>query len=88
MPRTGNAPRMFPLLGFVLLVASTVYADGSVYTLSKYRQLVTSSTLHWLSISHYDPTKEFVIGGFEERRDINGSYYIFLSFIPPAYYLF
>lgn len=59
------------VLGCVLLLSVTT-ADNSVYILSKYdHQPLTSTTLKWLPISHYDPSesKEIVIGGIENIPD-------------------
>ena len=50
------------LFGVLLLLTS---ADNSVHILSKYQQLITSTTLNWLPRSHYDSSREIVIGGFE-----------------------
>ncbi|XP_015595023.1 protein unzipped [Cephus cinctus] len=49
----------------ICLLLLSVTADESVHIMSKYNQLVTSSTLNWLPIAHFDPAKEIVIGGFE-----------------------
>ncbi|EFN86325.1 protein unzipped isoform X2 [Harpegnathos saltator] len=57
------------LLGVLLL---SVTADNSVHILSKYgQQQVTSTTLKWLPVVHYNPSesKEIVIGGFEIAPD-------------------
>ncbi|XP_066596434.1 protein unzipped isoform X2 [Prorops nasuta] len=50
---------------FVLLAR----ADNSVHILSKYTQLVTSSTLNWLPQNHYDRSRDIVIGGFENTEN-------------------
>ncbi|XP_003704004.1 beta-pore-forming protein unzipped [Megachile rotundata] len=50
------------LIGVLLLFTN---ADNSVHILSKYHQLITSSTLNWLPRQNYDSSKEIVIGGFE-----------------------
>lgn len=46
-------------------------ADNSVHILSKYHQLLTSTTLKWLPVAHYNPDepKEIVVGGFEIATD-------------------
>ncbi|XP_032683995.1 protein unzipped isoform X2 [Odontomachus brunneus] len=57
------------LLGVLLLSAT---ADNSVHILSKYGlQPLTSTTLKWLPVGHYNPSesKEIVIGGFEMVPD-------------------
>ncbi|XP_070170373.1 beta-pore-forming protein unzipped [Polyergus mexicanus] len=59
------------LLGCVILLSMTT-ADNSVHVLSKYaHQLITSTTLKWLPVAHYNPneSKEIVIGGFENISD-------------------
>lgn len=59
------------LLGFiinavVIFPIKPTLADESVRLLWNYDQLVTSTTLNWLPISHYNPTKHnIVVGGFE-----------------------
>lgn len=55
----------------LLLAISTlllsVSADSSVHTMSKYHQLITSTTLNWLPHTHYTATsEEIVIGSFED----------------------
>lgn len=52
-------------LGLLCLSLLLTSADNSVHILSKYQQLVTSTTLNWLPRAHYDPRREIVIGGFE-----------------------
>ncbi|XP_020282724.1 protein unzipped isoform X2 [Pseudomyrmex gracilis] len=64
------------LLGCVLLLSGTT-ADISVYVTSKYiHQPLTSTTLKWLPVAHYDPngSKEIVIGGFENVPDGEDTY--------------
>ncbi|XP_011159117.1 protein unzipped [Solenopsis invicta] len=59
------------VLGCVLLLSATT-ADNSVHILSKYgHQPLTSTTLKWLPIAHYNPSesKEIVIGGVENLPD-------------------
>ncbi|XP_058799185.1 protein unzipped isoform X2 [Phymastichus coffea] len=57
---------MWLALSALLLAQHCVNADTSVHILSKnYNQLITSSTLNWISESHYSASKELVIGGFE-----------------------
>ncbi|XP_029052705.1 protein unzipped [Osmia bicornis bicornis] len=56
----------------VLLLSSN--ADNSVHILSKYQQLVTSTTLNWLPRAHYDSSREIVIGGFEIEEAEDDSY--------------
>ncbi|EZA62418.1 hypothetical protein DMN91_003422 [Ooceraea biroi] len=57
------------LLGCVLLLSATT-ADNSVHVLSKYaHQPLTSTTLRWLPVAHYDESREIVIGGFENVTD-------------------
>lgn len=63
------------LLGCVLLLSATA-ADNSVYVMSKYgHQPLTSTTLKWLPVAHYDlsESKEIVIGGFENVPDGEGA---------------
>jgi hypothetical protein len=61
------------LLGSVLLLSATT-ADNSVHILSKYtHQPLTSTTLKWLPMTHYDESKEIVIGGFENVTDGEGA---------------
>lgn len=50
------------LFGVLLLLTN---ADNSVHILSKYQQLITSTTLNWLPRAHYDSTRDIVVGGFE-----------------------
>lgn len=59
------------LLGVLLLSAT---ADNSVHILSKFQPL-TSTTLKWLPVAHYNPSesKEIVIGGFETVPDGEGA---------------
>nr|KAF7429956.1 hypothetical protein H0235_006354 [Vespula pensylvanica] len=54
------------LIGVLLLLT---YADNSVHISSKYGQLVTSSTLNWLPRTHYDSSKQIVVGGFQIPRE-------------------
>lgn len=61
------------LLGCVLLLSATT-ADNSVHILSKYaHQPLTSTTLKWLPVTHYDESKEIVIGGFENVTEGEGA---------------
>lgn len=63
------------VLGCVLLLSATT-ADNSVHILSKYgHQPLTSTTLKWLPIAHYNPSesKEIVIGGVENLPDNEGA---------------
>ncbi|XP_078044618.1 beta-pore-forming protein unzipped [Augochlora pura] len=57
--------RVYLVLGLFGLALLLTNADNSVHILSKYHQLVTSTTLNWLPRAHYDPSREIVIGGFE-----------------------
>lgn len=62
------------VLGCVLLLSATT-ADNSVHILSKYgHQPLTSTTLKWLPVAHYNPneSKEIVIGGVENLPDNEG----------------
>ncbi|KAK9301088.1 hypothetical protein QLX08_006427 [Tetragonisca angustula] len=59
------------LFGVLLLLTS---ADNSVHILSKYQQLITSTTLNWLPRSHYDSSREIVIGGFEIEESEDDSF--------------
>ncbi|XP_071639788.1 beta-pore-forming protein unzipped isoform X2 [Temnothorax longispinosus] len=59
------------VLGCVFLLSTTT-ADNSVHILSKYgHQPLTSTTLKWLPVAHYNPSesKEIVIGGVENLPD-------------------
>lgn len=59
------------LLGCVIFLSMTT-ADNSVHILSKYaHQPLTSTTLRWLPVAHYNPneSKQIVIGGFENVSD-------------------
>lgn len=59
------------LLGCVILLSTTT-ADNSVHIVSKYgHQPLTSTTLKWLPVAHYNPTesKEIVLGGIENISD-------------------
>ncbi|KYQ57336.1 Protein unzipped [Trachymyrmex zeteki] len=59
------------VLGCVLLLSTTT-ADNSVHILSKYgHQTLTSTTLKWLPVAHYNPSdsKEIIIGGIENVPD-------------------
>lgn len=63
------------VLGCVLLLSVTT-ADNSVHILSKYgHQPLTSTTLKWLPVAHYNPSesKEIVIGGVENVLDGEGA---------------
>lgn len=51
---------------------STIVADNSVHILGKFRQSVTSSTLNWLPIGHYDKSRVLVVGGFYEPNKNSG----------------
>ncbi|XP_043275472.1 protein unzipped [Venturia canescens] len=75
MARMAKILRSLSLIGvLVALEISSIHADNSVYILSKYRQRVTSSTLNWLAIAHYEASsKEIVIGGFEIQRELDGN---------------
>ncbi|KMQ98190.1 clip-associating protein [Lasius niger] len=71
MLRQRNCHFALGLLGCVLLLSTTT-ADNSVHILSKYgHQPLTSTTLKWLPVAHYNPneSKEIVIGGFENISD-------------------
>ncbi|KZC11917.1 PREDICTED: protein unzipped [Dufourea novaeangliae] len=59
------------LFGVLLLLTN---ADNSVHILSKYNQLVTSTTLKWLPRAHFDRPSEIVIGGFEIEETEDDSY--------------
>ncbi|XP_015118448.1 protein unzipped [Diachasma alloeum] len=65
-------------LAFVIVVAVMPESkcDSSVHIYSTYRLLVTSSTLNWLPISHYEPSKDsnLVIGGFQISQRTDDSY--------------
>lgn len=52
-------------IGLLCAIVLCTNADNSVNILSKYGQLVTSSTLNWIQHIHYANYKHFVIGGFE-----------------------
>ncbi|KYM99646.1 Protein unzipped [Cyphomyrmex costatus] len=59
------------VLSCVLLLSATT-ADNSVHILSKYgHQTLTSTTLKWLPVAHYNPSdsKEIIIGGIENVPD-------------------
>ncbi|XP_011062782.1 PREDICTED: protein unzipped [Acromyrmex echinatior] len=59
------------VLGCILLLSATT-ADNSVHILSKYgHQTLTSTTLKWLPLAHYNPSdsKEIIIGGSENVPD-------------------
>ncbi|XP_011876002.1 PREDICTED: protein unzipped [Vollenhovia emeryi] len=59
------------VFGCVLLLSATT-ADNSVHILSKYgHQPLTSTTLKWLPVAHYNPSelKEIVIGGVENAGE-------------------
>uniref|UniRef100_A0ABD2WAB7 Uncharacterized protein n=1 Tax=Trichogramma kaykai TaxID=54128 RepID=A0ABD2WAB7_9HYME len=49
-------------------------ADSSVYILSKYsnNQLITSSTLRWISQTHYSESRDYIIGGYQYNKNITG----------------
>ncbi|XP_012530753.1 protein unzipped [Monomorium pharaonis] len=56
----------------VLLLSAAATADNSVHILSKYgHQPLTSTTLKWLPVAHYNPSesKDIVIGGVENLPD-------------------
>ncbi|XP_076183842.1 beta-pore-forming protein unzipped [Ptiloglossa arizonensis] len=59
------------LFGVLLLLTN---ADNSVHILSKYHQLITSTTLNWLPRAHYDSSREIVVGGFEIEESEDDSY--------------
>ncbi|KAL6439201.1 hypothetical protein ACFW04_003852 [Cataglyphis niger] len=72
MFRQRNCHFALGLLCCIIALLSTSTADNSVHILSKYaHQLLTSTTLKWLPIQHYNPneSKEIVIGGFENIAD-------------------
>lgn len=71
MPSTCNRSVVLLLM---LSVVTFSNGDNSVHIYSKLQQYVTSSTLNWLPVNHYDPSKEIVIGGFQ--RVPNGIYII------------
>lgn len=54
------------LIGVLLLPTN---GDNSVHIMSKYGQLITSSTLNWLPRSHYDSSHQIVVGGFQIPRE-------------------
>ncbi|XP_018365954.1 PREDICTED: protein unzipped isoform X2 [Trachymyrmex cornetzi] len=59
------------VLGCILLLSATT-ADNSVHILSKYgHQTLTSTTLKWLPVAHYNPSdsKQIIIGGSENVPD-------------------
>lgn len=71
MLRQKNCHLALGLFGYVILLSTTT-ADNSVHILSKYaHQSLTSTTLKWLPVAHYNPneSKEIVIGGFENVSD-------------------
>lgn len=79
MFRQRNCHFALGLLGCIVILLSTTTADNSVHILSKYaHQLLTSTTLKWLPIQHYDPneSKEIVIGGFENVADGEGATFL------------
>ncbi|XP_053987878.1 protein unzipped [Hylaeus volcanicus] len=59
------------LFGVQLLLTN---ADNGVHILSKYHQLITSTTLNWLPRAHYDSSREIVVGGFESVDSEDESY--------------
>ncbi|KAL0104814.1 hypothetical protein PUN28_016449 [Cardiocondyla obscurior] len=64
------------VLGCVFLLSVTT-ADNSVHILSKYgHQPLTSTTLKWLPVAHYNPSesKEIVIGGVENVSEEDDNY--------------
>lgn len=76
MLRQRNCYFALGLFGYVILLSTTT-ADNSVHILSKYaHQSVTSTTLKWLPVAHYNPNEskeEIVIGGFENISDGEGA---------------
>jgi len=69
------------VLGCILLLSATT-ADNSVHILSKYgHQTLTSTTLKWLPVTHYNPSdsKEIIIGGSENVPDSQGATIIHLD---------
>lgn len=63
------------LLSFVVILTATcmTIADNSVHILGKFKQTVTSSTLNWLPIAHYNQKQVLVIGGFYETSKDQGN---------------
>jgi len=69
------------VLGCIFLLSVTT-ADNSVHILSKYgHQPLTSTTLKWLPVGHYNPSesKEIVIGGVENIPDGEGAMIILVN---------
>lgn len=60
-------------IGLLCAIVLCTNADNSVNILSKYGQLVTSSTLNWIQHIHYASHKHFVIGGFEYDEEAKES---------------
>ncbi|XP_074113190.1 beta-pore-forming protein unzipped isoform X2 [Cotesia typhae] len=58
------------VLLLILSVVTFSNGDNSVHIYSKLQQYVTSSTLNWLPVNHYDPSKEIVIGGFQRVPNV------------------
>ncbi|XP_057327320.1 protein unzipped [Microplitis mediator] len=67
MPSTCNRSVVLLLM---LSVVTFSNGDNSVHIYSKLQQYVTSSTLNWLPVNHYDPSKEIVIGGFQRVPNV------------------
>lgn len=67
-----NQSYMSALFIFLVIIA-IASGDNSVHLLDYPHQYVTSSTLNWLPVGHYDPTKTIVIGGFRKIEDPNGN---------------
>lgn len=81
MLRQKNCHLALGLFGYVILLSTTT-ADNSVHILSKYaHQSLTSTTLKWLPVAHYNPneSKEIVIGGFENVSDGEGATTLFIT---------
>ncbi|KAK0082720.1 hypothetical protein PV325_009933 [Microctonus aethiopoides] len=55
-----------------LVIIAIASGDNSVHLLDYPHQYVTSSTLNWLPVGHYDLTKTIVVGGFRKIEDQNG----------------
>ncbi|XP_076626660.1 beta-pore-forming protein unzipped [Colletes latitarsis] len=66
--------RIYLALGLFGVLFLLTNADNSVHILSKYHQLITSTTLNWLPRAHYDPSREIVVGGFEFEDSEDDSY--------------
>lgn len=71
--KTGNWPRCAIILIVTVAIAN---CDNSVHILSNYRQHITSSTLNWLPINHYEASKEdnLVIGGYQRAPKSAGTF--------------